>query len=431
MRLLRAIAWTGLGQLALLVSGVISAALINRAISPSGRGIVAEAQTWTALMVVLLGFSLASAIYHFANRGQVSNAARVFVTLVMSSMVSLLATAGLAAVLFGPGALTSAATYEAWPTLIGLPAASIYCANLQALAVALGRTKLSAAANLLMATLSIVLLLAAYTADFLDIEYALFVMFVVQAVGALYLFIGIWRRVGLVSDGISVAILRRFLAIGLKQHAGTVSMFVYTRVNPLIVFHYCGDRETGLLAAAHALAFGLFSLFGAAQTALYSHVSRESDDGLQITIAMLRVVFYSGLLLMLPTMIGAEWLMRAYGGTQFADAAWSFRMLLCAAWLLTVAGMAAPYYVKASAFAFVSTISVVAAIVGIALNLFLVPRFGANGASAATLLTVALVFLGVLAMIRAVSGVWPSQAFVPQFTAERARIAEWWQSVRL
>jgi O-antigen/teichoic acid export membrane protein len=432
MRLIRAIAWTGLGQLTLAVGGIVSAALVNRAIAPAGRGILAEAQTWAALFVTLLGISLASSIYHFANRERyaISDAGRLFVVLVTSAIVSLAATLGLAAVLFVPSGPVSPDTVSAWPVLIGFPAASIFCTNLQTLAVALGYARLSAAANLMMAFLSLAMLFTGYTAGILDVPYVLFVAIIVQAVGTFFVFMPLWRSVGIESAGIDAHLLRAFLFAGLKQHVGTISMFAYTRVNQLIVFHFWGDRETGLLAAAHALAFGCFTAFGAVQTALYAQISREKSDGLDLTVAMMRIALYSGLLLVIPATLAAEWLLQAYGGARFIEAAWSFRMLAPAAWVLSVAGMAAPYYVKAGAFTLASANSAIAAVIGIGLNLLLVPGFGANGAAAATLLTLALAFFGVIWMIRIMSGAWPWRAFVPDFRSERARLAAWWQSAR-
>jgi len=432
MRLVRAIAWTGLGQLTLAAAGIVSAALVNRAIAPAGRGIVAEAQTWAALFVTLLGLSLASSIYHFANRERyaISDAGRMFAVLVTSAMVSLAATLGLAAVLFFPAGAVSPDTVLAWPALIGLPAASIFCTNFQTLALALGRARLSAVANLLMAFLSLALLLPAYEAGVLDVPYVLFVAVIVQAVGAVFVFIPLWRSVGIGSAGIDTRFLWAFLCAGLKQHVGTISMFAYTRVNQLIVFHFWGDRETGLLAAAHALAFGCFTAFSAAQAALYSQIVQDKSDGLDLTIAMMRIALYSGFFLVIPAMLAAEWLLQAYGGSQFIEAAWSFRMLAPAAWVLSVAGMAAPYYVRAGAFTLASANSVIVAVIGVGLNLWLVPALGANGAAAATLLTLALAFFGVLWMIRIMSGAWPWRAFVPDFRSERAQLAAWWQSAR-
>jgi O-antigen/teichoic acid export membrane protein len=267
--------------------------------------------------------------------------------------------------------------------------------------------------------------------DTIDVKYVLVVAATVQSIGALYVFIGLHQAFGMSADALNQSLLRDFLLAGLKQHFGTVSLFAYTRLNQLFVFHWFGERETGLFAAAHTLAFGCFALFSSVQTALYYHVTRERTDGLGVTVSMLRIALYSGLVMLIPAGLAAELLLQMYGGEQFVEAATSFRLLLFASWLLSVAGMAAPYYVKAGAFSLASANSVVVALIGLALNFWLVPRFGATGASLATLATLALAFFGVILMIRAISGVWPWAVFMPRFAAERARMAQWWQSVRL
>jgi len=51
-----------------LTAAFIAAALINRSLGPSLRGVFAEMQTWVALFTALFGISMDTAIYHFSNR---------------------------------------------------------------------------------------------------------------------------------------------------------------------------------------------------------------------------------------------------------------------------------------------------------------------------------------------------------------------------
>jgi len=51
-----------------VAAGLFTAALINRSLGPSLRGVYAEMQTWVGLFAVLFGLSMDTAIYHIANR---------------------------------------------------------------------------------------------------------------------------------------------------------------------------------------------------------------------------------------------------------------------------------------------------------------------------------------------------------------------------
>ncbi len=69
-----------------MVTGLLTAAMINRALGPSGRGVYAEMQTWVGLFAVLFGMSMDTAIYHFANRSLYGNndGSRLITTLILS-----------------------------------------------------------------------------------------------------------------------------------------------------------------------------------------------------------------------------------------------------------------------------------------------------------------------------------------------------------
>ena len=51
-----------------IAAGFLAAALINRALGPSMRGVYVEIQTWIGLFAVIFGISMDTAIYHFANK---------------------------------------------------------------------------------------------------------------------------------------------------------------------------------------------------------------------------------------------------------------------------------------------------------------------------------------------------------------------------
>lgn len=426
-KLAQGIMWTVLAQGFQTIGGMVTAAMVNRAISPVGRGIIADVQTWAGLLVTLFGLSLNSAIYHFANRERYTygDDTRLYIVLLTSACASIVATAGMGGLLLAWPQAISMQAVALWSILLALPAATIFSANLMTLGVALGRVQLASGIAIIQAGANLVAIVPAFLLHAIDLRFALLAILAVQVIGAGGMLVALWRSIGCSSSSVSTKVLLPFIGAGLRQHIATMSTFVYTRINQLIVFHYCGEMETGLLAASHTLAFGLFAALGAVQIALYPTVIRNDGDGLGITIRMIRLSLYGGLILVVLTVLLANPLLRAYGGSQFDEAVWCFRMLVPAAWILSVSSLTAPYYVKAGAFGMASYVSLVLGIVSILSNVILVPKLAANGAAMATLLTVSVGFIGVLGMIRIISGVSPLVALTPDFRQEAAGLARW------
>lgn len=414
----RGIFWSGAGQATLALSGILSAALVNRALAPEGRGVVAEALTWAGLVTVVFGLSIGSAIYHFSNqaRYKIAEPAQLSIVLASCVMVAVGAILAMAICVWVSPKASALRAGALQPVLLALPAISILCINLLAFAVASGRTRLAGSCNMLMAAIGIALIAAAFSMGYLDVSYAITVTLIVQVVGVLYLLLALLRLVGIDSKGASARLVYSYLVAGLKQHIGTVAFFVYVRANQILVFQISGEREAGLFAAAHTLAFGAFAAFAAIQTALYAVVSRQLGDGLEVTFVAMRAAIFGGLIVVIPAIVWADVIISAYGGVEFAGAVLSFRILVIAAWILSACAMSAPYYVKQGAFWLASANSVIVGCVGIGLNTLLVRHFAAVGAATATLLSAILGFAGVMVLIRLCAGVWPWRAFHPTLT---------------
>lgn len=87
-------------------AGFVTAAMINRSLGPSTRGIYAEMQTWMGLFAVLFGFSMDTVIYHFANTSLygTDDRSRWMTTFSLSLIYGLFATGALTIFVLGwPG----------------------------------------------------------------------------------------------------------------------------------------------------------------------------------------------------------------------------------------------------------------------------------------------------------------------------------------
>jgi stage V sporulation protein B len=421
--LLNAFVWTLFGKFGLQFSGLVVGALITRALGPSGRGVYAEMQTVVQMAVALLGFSLDTAIYHFANREKypVSDAARLAMTLTLSVVVGVIAAAGMAVMcLLYPERVSQHATSNL-PLMSAAVITTLLANNLTTLAQAAGRVRLAAVVSTVQGVVSLTVVLLAFLLHNIGVRLAFGVLVVSQVVSIFAALTGFVRTSGLSLEGVSAPLVRGFVGAGLKQHVGSVSLFVYSKLNLLIVFHFCGAEQTGFLATAWVLGFGFIGIFGSFQLALYPRVLHQKDDFL-ITIRSIRIGLYLGAVAMLPILVFSKYVLRAYGGAAFEEAATTLRIMTVAAWVLFLSSLMAPYLVKAGVFALGSACAVLIGIVSVAANFLLVRPFQADGAALATLISVAFGFALSLGLLRLTSGRSPLALFLPDFRAERAAL---------
>jgi O-antigen/teichoic acid export membrane protein len=178
---------------------------------------------------------------------------------------------------------------------------------------------------------------------------------------------------------------------GWKQHVATISTFVYTKINQLILFRYCGEAATGVFSVSLTIALALMFIPQTFQTVLYPRVIHGEDD-YEVTVRALRVGFYLWGLMVLGIMLLARPILLVYGGPQFFPSVNLLRILMVGAWFLPLSSLVAPYCVKIGAFNACSASAVILGLVSIALNFLLIPKFAALGAALATSFTCILGF---------------------------------------
>lgn len=371
----------------MLATGFITAAMINRALGPSGRGIYAEMQTWIGLFVVLFGISMDTAIYHFANRllYGTDDKSRLMTTLTLSLIYGLLAMGGLTLFVLGWPEQVSSETFRYLLLLDVLLFATILTGNLIIFLQAVGDIRYSAMIGVVQGVANIVVIGLAYWVDSLDIKIVLGSVLIVQGVTFLML-LAKFRKNNLLIGRFSKDLAKRIIAAGLKQHIATVATFVYTKINQLIVFRYCGESDAGIFAVSLSAAFYLMFIPMTFQTVLYPRVIHATDD-YEITIRSLRWGFYGWGVIVCLMILFAKPILLLYAGSHFLPSVNNFRILMVAGWFLPLSSILAPYYIKMGAFSLASISAVLLGIISIGLNIILVPRYADIGASFATALT--------------------------------------------
>ena len=375
-----------------IAAAFLTAALINRSLGPSGRGIYAEMVTWVGLFSVIFGISMDTAIYHFANREIYGDDDRSrFVTIFSLSLIyALLATVALTVfVLFLPRQV-SLKTAESVLFLDVLLIVTMLAANLTVFFQALGNIRFSALVGIVQSLVIVVIIGCGYIAGFIDIWFVVVNLIIFQAVALLMLFSASLKS-GLFTGQFSKNLARGIISSGLKQHIATISTFIYMKINQLIVFRYCGASEAGIFAVSLNLAFAAMFIPTTFQTVLYPRVIHSSDD-YEVTVRSLRIGFYSWGLVVLLIILFAEPILLLYGGRSFLPSVNIFRILMIAAWFLPLSSIVAPYCVKVGAFNACSASAVLLGVISIGMNILLIPKYSGLGAAFATTSTTIIGF---------------------------------------
>lgn len=403
-----------------IAAGFLSGALINRALGPSMRGIYAEMQTWIGLFAVVFGISMDTAIYHFANKSLygTDDKARFMTILLLSLIYAISASIALTvfAVLF-PREISSEASRFLFLLSIVL-IATMLVGNLTTFLQSLGNIQYSAIIGYVQGVSTAGIISIAYLGELIDIKLVLVSVIIVQMVTFIMLFLR-FKKDKLLIGKVSKRLAKGIIIAGLKQHIATIATFIYMRINQLIVFRYCGEANAGIFAVSLTAAFYLMFIPMTFQMVLYPRVIYAMDE-YEITVRSLRLGFYLWGGAVILMVIFAKPILLLYAGRNFLDSISNFRILMVAAWFLPLSSMIAPYYVKAGALGLASLLAILLGIVSISLNIFLVPRYAAMGASLSTAFTCFIGFCVTLIFFRYLTRKNPLIIFHPDFRAEIA-----------
>lgn len=371
-------------KIALMVAALVTAGLINRSLGPELRGFLAEIQTWTALIVICFGFSMDTAIYHFSNRelypGEDTDhlATVVCMTLVYASFASLFF---FLFIYYLPGSV-SPTTLNYLLLIIVLIVSTMFSSNLAVFYQARGRMILSAIVGFSQAIINLFLIVFTYYIQLLDLKIILISLIIVQLV-AVVVFVFAGTKGQFFVGHCSLSLAKNMFLAGIKQHAATVSTFVYVKVNQLLVIRYCGETQSGLFAVSLSLITAAMIIPSTLQLVLYPRVIQAKDD-FDITIFTLRAGLYGWGLIVLALFLLAKPIIFIYGGNEFMASVTPFRILLLTAWFLPLSSFIAPYVIKKGAFLLSSLSAILIGVISIILNFILIPRFSLYGAAWAT-----------------------------------------------
>jgi O-antigen/teichoic acid export membrane protein len=206
-----------------------------------------------------------------------------------------------------------------------------------------------------------------------------------------------WRAVGRVvdserpvSEGDAQPLPRRELltfGVSTMAYAG-VAMALYS-VDVVLVRHFAGDQQTGLYAAAVQWSEFVWFIPIAIEGVMLQATARlwSQDRVQEITQLVSRLVRYVALttgFLLIFVLVFSQHIVTLYFGPEFIQAALPLQLLVPGAFAFSVARVIRPVLQAQGSVMTLLKIVVVATAANIALNVVLVPWWGAAGAAVAT-----------------------------------------------
>ena len=206
----------------------------------------------------------------------------------------------------------------------------------------------------------------------------------------------LWQQSDKLRWRIDPSLFKRMLGTGIKFYVAIVAGLIIVRADLLIVNHFRGKAEAGVYAVASQLANLLMVLPGVIVTILFPKVAASDDK--QGILAM-RVTRHTSLLMFIicAATVPLAFALPAVYGNAFSDSTIQLLILLPGVYFLSVQSVLAQQFLAWGVPATISVFWILTAALSIALNLILVPKFGARAAAIDS--TISYLFIFVLVAI--------------------------------
>lgn len=379
------------GGARLYSAAIMLAALVLTArwLGPEGRGVVVVLTTWVTVFATVSYLSLGQVcIYRAANDQGMSWLGEALGSL-------LLVTAAMTAVgwigvtflwyFYGEDLFASLSVVHILLAFAALPFLIWENYN-SALLTIVGRVQLYNAAQFAGRTLTLVLLVILIYLLEWSIQGYLIAFLLGQAVVALAGITMLLRQAEVVRT--SLGAVGRLVGDGAKLHLNAIGVILFSGVDLLMLQYFRGPVEAGLFQFAHQISIGLMVLPQAMLLLLNGKVR-----------TMTRTQFWSlhqrAMLLMLLGLAAAaailaacaDWLVVLLAGGDFAPSGRLLAILCLAVVPAAFSMLMGLQWITRGLFVETSVLTIATGLGNIGLNLFLIPRYGAEGAAWAIVLS--------------------------------------------
>lgn len=194
------------------------------------------------------------------------------------------------------------------------------------------------------------------------------------------------------SSGIRVANFRPLLRFGVLTHLSNLAMFLNYRLDLLLIAAILDAREAGIYAAGVVIAEALWFFSQPPSLLLLPEIASLHDprERRELTDTVSRIVFWPTVLLAGLLALAADPVLRIVYSTEYTAAASSMRILLVGVVALSLARVFANHVAALGKPGLNIWGSAPAVLVNVALNLWLIPRYGIEGAAIASTISYTL-----------------------------------------
>lgn len=237
----------------------------------------------------------------------------------------------------------------------------------------------------------------------------------------------VWAAVrdGIASLTPSSELLGEELRFGGRAMIGTLAERLQFRLDAFLVNAIVGVRATGIYSVTQGLAETLWYIPNALGTVMFSRAVDPSADAGRIAAVLTRTTLFVALVTAIPAFLLGPYFVRLVYGARFADAGVALRLILPGVVAYSVVAILSRYIVGRGRPGTGTLVLLAGLAVNVAANLALIPRFGINGAAAASSISYGATAIVSLAVFRRLSGRGLAETVIVRPSDIRALRAAW------
>ena len=209
---------------------------------------------------------------------------------------------------------------------------------------------------------------------------------------------------GILGRAPSSALMVEELRFGTRALPGAVAERLQFRADSFLINIILGVRETGIYSVTSGLAETLWYVPNALGTVMFSRAVDPKADAGRIASVLTRTTLAVALATAVPTFIFGPRLVRFVYGAQFADAGVALRLILPGIVAYSVVAILSRYITGRGKPGTGTLILIAGLVVNVAINLWLIPRYGIDGAAVASSVSYLLTALLTLIVFHRLSG---------------------------
>ncbi|HTC85806.1 MAG TPA: polysaccharide biosynthesis C-terminal domain-containing protein [Candidatus Acidoferrum sp.] len=249
----------------------------------------------------------------------------------------------------------------------------------------------------------LVLIVAAAAIDRLDLDIAIVLNLVALATTAAAIAYVAWKDHA-ASVRPSGTLLVEELRFGSRAIVGTIAERLQFRADSFLVNAIVGVRATGVYSVTSGLAETLWYVPNSLGTVMFSRAVDPTADAGRVAAVLTRTTIAVTAVTAIPAFILGPRVVRLVYGSQFSDAGVALRLILPGIVAYSVVAVLSRYIVGRGRPGVGTFILLAGLGANIVCNLFLIPRFGIDGAAASSSISCVLTAILTLLVFRRISG---------------------------